>query len=135
MISRLRHTTSAKELLEIVLATRFMKDEHGIPLLKSALSNPEDDIRLLAFSLLEKKNAEINNAIETLKGNLDKEKNKGKVYVAIAQNYLQMVTLGVVQEEMKDQVIAKAKKHLESALQENPDDRNALYFPGENQAS
>ncbi len=130
MLSRLQKSNDLKAHLGIVLATRSMRDENAVPLLNVALKNPQDDVRLLAFTLLEKKTAHINTNIEKLQRSLKKETNKAKVQVAIAKNYLQLVTLGLVQAEMKPQVLELAARHIEEALKEDSGFRNAHFILG-----
>lgn len=131
MRCRLRNSTNIDDHLNIVLATRFMRDENAVPLLNIAVKSPEDDVRLLAFSLLEKKNAEINNRIEQLRQDLTRKDNKAKIHVAVAKNYLRLVKLGLLQEEMKPRILDKAYEHLREALSENPADRNSHFILGQ----
>ncbi len=131
MHSRLQKSQDASRTMGIVLATRFMKNEHAVPLLKSALKNKEDDVRLLAFLLLEQKNNDINNKIETLQRHLDQETDNVKPRTLLARTYLDMVSQGLIQDEMKLQILAKAKHHLEKALQDNPNEANAHFMMGQ----
>lgn len=131
MQSRLRKSDNFNEHLDIVLATRFMRDENAIPLLNMALRDPQDDVRLLAFSLLEKKNAEINTAIEGLQLRLVTEDKKAKIHIAIAQNHLRLVRLELIQEEIKKQALTKARRHLNEALGEDPLDRTGYFVLGQ----
>lgn len=131
MQSRLQKSKNTEEHLRIVLATRFMSNNHAIPLLKIALRNPEDEVRLLAFSMLEKKNTEIYTRIETLQQSLGSAEKKEKIHVTIARNYFNLVVLDLIQEEMKSQVLTKAHQHLQKALDRDPDNRNAHFFLGQ----
>ncbi len=131
MLSRLRRSNNSSQHLGIVLATRFMGDDNAIPLLNTALRNPEDDVRLLAFSLLEKKSTDINSHIENLQKNLQNEDKKAKTHIAIARNYLRLVILKLIQDEMKDQALQKAEENLKKALKENPEERNGHFILGQ----
>lgn len=131
MLSRLRKSTNIVEHLGIVLATRFMRDENAVPLLNIALKSPEDDVRLLAFSLLEKKQADINTRIEQLRQNLNGKDDTPKIHIAIAKNYFRLVMLGLVHEEMRSQALGKARWHLQETLNENPSDRNSHFILGQ----
>lgn len=130
MLSRLRKSDDLKAHLGIVLATRFMREENAVPLLNIALRNPQDDVRLLAFTLLEKKNAHINTNIEHLQKSLKQKTGTAKIHVAIAENYLWQVTLGLIQQEMKDQVLDLASRHLDQALAEDAGFRNGYFLLG-----
>lgn len=131
MPSRLRKSTNPNDHLGIVLATRFMRDENAVPLLKAALKSHEDDVRLPAFSLLEKRFAEINSRIVQLQHRLHREGKKAKIHVAIAHNYLRLVILELIQEEMKNQALNKARQHLQEALREDAADRKSHFILGQ----
>jgi tetratricopeptide (TPR) repeat protein len=131
MNSRLRKSSNPAEKLGIILATRFMKDENAIPLLTIGLKNEEDDVRLLAFLFLEQKNAIINTRIEQLRNGL-KNSNKTAIHnMAIARSLLEMVTLQLIQDEMKTIMLQKAYKHLLDAESEAPDNRNVHFIIGQ----
>jgi tetratricopeptide (TPR) repeat protein len=131
MLSRLQKSDNLKEHLGIVLATRFMREENAVPLLNLALKNPQDDVRLIAFTLLEKKNAHINADIERLQNSLSKDEKSTKTHIAIAINYLRLVLLNLIQAEMRDQVLDIAHQHLNKALNEDSSDRNGHFILGQ----
>ncbi len=131
MQSRLQRSDNTEEHLRIVLATRFMSNNHAIPLLKMALRNSEDEVRLLAFSMLEGKNTEIYNRIEKLKKCLDSVEQKENIYISIARNYLSLVKLNLTQKEMKSKILAKAHQYLQMALVDDPDNRNVYFTLGQ----
>lgn len=131
MQSRLRKTERLGAQLGIVLATRFMRDENAVPLLSTALANPADDVRLLAFSLLEKKIAEISARIEQLQLRLEREDHTDKIHLVIAQNYLRLVTLELIQDEMKLQALTKARRHLRKAMAQTSSDGACHFLLGQ----
>ena len=131
MLSRLQKSGNLKEHLGIVLATRFMREENAVPLLNLALRNPQDDVRLIAFTLLEKQNASINANIERLQKSLSQDEKSTKIHIAIAKNYLRLVLLNLIQAEMKEQVLDTANQHLTKALNEDFSDRNGHFILGQ----
>jgi tetratricopeptide (TPR) repeat protein len=131
MLSRLQRSGNLKAHLGIVLATRFMREENAVPLLNLALRNPHDDVRLIAFTLLEKKNANINADIERLQKSLNQDEKSSKIHIAIARNYLRLVLLNLIQAEMRDQALDIAYQHLDQALNEDSSDRNGHFILGQ----
>lgn len=131
MPNRLKNMQNPNEHLNIVLATRFMKDKNAILLLTTAMRNPEDDIRLLAFSLLEKRGVETNAQIEILKRRLEKGESKTNIHKLIGQKYLTLATQGLIQDEMKTQILKAADEHLNRALDETPSDNKAHFILGQ----
>jgi len=134
MPSRLLKSDNLEDHLGIVLATRFMRDENAVPLLYTAIKSPLDDVRLLAFSLLEKRSAHINGRIEVLQDRLEfleKGEESAKIHVSIANCYLRLVTLELIQAEMKTQALEKARRHLAEALDSDASDRNSHFALGQ----
>jgi polysaccharide biosynthesis protein PelE len=66
MISVLRHAQDPERRIKALIATRQMTSQEAIPVLKEALRDPVDDVRLLAYSMLDAKEEEINASIRRL---------------------------------------------------------------------
>ena len=60
----LRHAPDTEKRMAALFATRRMPPREAIPILKLALRDPADDVRLLAYSMLDKQESEINLRIE-----------------------------------------------------------------------
>ncbi|MFO6383442.1 HEAT repeat domain-containing protein, partial [Pseudomonas aeruginosa] len=60
----LRHAPDPNQRLTAIFATRRMPGKEAIPILKLALRDPADDVRLLAYSMLDQKESRINQRIE-----------------------------------------------------------------------
>ena len=59
----LKHASEPNKRLSAVMAARHMSDSQAIPILKLALKDLEDDIRLLAYSTLDGKETKLNEKI------------------------------------------------------------------------
>lgn len=59
----LKYASEPNKRLTAVMAARHMRDSQAIPILKLALKDLEDDIRLLAYSTLDAKETKLNEKI------------------------------------------------------------------------
>jgi hypothetical protein len=62
----LRHSADPEARLKVVLACRSLPDRASVQLLRLALRDPVDDVRLLAYAVLERKEREIQSQIQEL---------------------------------------------------------------------
>jgi tetratricopeptide (TPR) repeat protein len=101
-----------------------LKDRDAIPLLRTALADPVDDIRLLAYTLLDRKEFRLSKHIDKSKQELEKKENSGKkqLYRQIASCYWELAHLGLVQGEAKNHVLGMAYKYIELGLEYSPED-------------
>ena len=110
--------------LQAVYATLKLKDKNAIPLLRMALGDPIDDIRLLAYALLDRKEYRLSKRIEKFKQDLEKAESSGKkqLYRQIANDYSELAHLGLVQGEAKNYVLGMAYKYIELGLEYSSED-------------
>ncbi|MEF3074845.1 hypothetical protein V2P20_07390 [Methylobacter sp. Wu1] len=111
--------------LSAVYATLKLEDKDAIPLLKMALRDPVDDIRLLAYALIDRKEQRISERIERARQSLEnnKTRNVRHLYKSIVKDYWELAHLGLVEGETLVYVLNKAREYLESGLQHYPRDR------------
>lgn len=105
-----------------VLATLRLRDNEAIPLLRRALRDPEDDVRLLAYALLDRKEQAITARIRLRQKQLDRAEGDQRVsyHSAIARDCWELIHLGLVQGEVMNYLLTTARKHAEDALQLKP---------------
>ena len=115
--------------LQAVYATLKLKDRDAIPLLRMALGDAVDDIRLLAYALLDRKEYRLSKHIEQAKQDVEKQEGVGKkqVYRQIANDYWELAHLGLVQGEAKNYVLGMANKYTELGLGYAPEDSGLLF--------
>jgi polysaccharide biosynthesis protein PelE len=115
--------------LQAVYATLKLKDRDAIPLLRMALGDAVDDIRLLAYALLDRKEYRLSKRIEQAKQDVDKQEDTGKkqLYRQIANDYWELAHLGLVQGEAKNYVLSMAFKYIELGLGYAPEDSGLLF--------
>ncbi len=115
--------------LNAVYATLKLEDKNAIPLLRVALRDPVDDIRLLAYALIDRKEQRISERIESVRQNLEDNEtpNARHLYRSIVKDYWEMAHLGLVEGETLNYVLNKTREYLERGLQRYPKDRG-LHF-------
>ncbi|MEH6669291.1 tetratricopeptide repeat protein [Halopseudomonas sp.] len=118
--------TDPERRLNALLATRRMPSHESVPILKLALRDPADDVRLLAYSMLDQKESGINHRIERLLERLnqdDGEADPEATHAGLARWYWELAYLGLAQGSVLDHVLGQARKHAEQslALESNPE--------------
>lgn len=132
-IKSLYRSRNPERRLEAVYATLKIKDQDAIPLLRMALSDSVDDIRLLAYALLDRKEHNISKNIKKLRQKIERKENiKNKfLYQKIAIDYLDLVRLGLVQGETKNYMLKMACKYIEQGLEFYPKDAGLCFQYGQ----
>lgn len=116
--------------LQAVYATLKLKDRDAIPLLRLALADSIDDIRLLAYALLDRKEYRLSKHIEKSKQDLENIENprkKKQLCRQIANDYWELAHLGLVQGEAKNHVLRMAYKYIEMGLGYSPQDSGLIF--------
>lgn len=125
----LYQSRDANKRLQAVYATLKLEDRDAIPLLRTALGDATDDIRLLAYALLDRKEYRLSKRIEQAKQDLEKQENSGKkqLYRQIANDYWELAHLGLVQGEAKNYVLGMAFQYIQLSLVYSPQDSGLLF--------
>jgi HEAT repeat protein len=112
-----------KVRIEALTALRSRSDPDAILLLRQALEDPDEDVRLLAHSLLESKNRTACRGIDAVSAALDEaaEVRRGPLHRRLACQYWELAWLGLVQGECLDHALRSARHHAISALERDPD--------------
>jgi hypothetical protein len=124
MISVLRHARDPERRIKTLIATRQMTSQEAIPVLKEALRDPVDDVRLLAYSMLDAKEEEINATLRRLlerseRASADQQQ---KLHQRISNGYWELAYLGLAQGEVLRHSLAQALSHLEQAMAAGADE-------------
>jgi hypothetical protein len=124
MISVLRHAQDPERRIKALIATRQMTSQEAIPVLKEALRDPVDDVRLLAYSMLDAKEEEINASIRKLLDRIE-ENNLAqlpKLHERVSNCYWELAYLGLAQGEVLRHALVRSLEHLELALKAGSDE-------------
>lgn len=114
----LRHAPAPEKRLMALVAMRRMNPKDSIPILKLALRDPSDDVRLLAYSMLDQQESSINKRIEAALKALSaasKEQHAG-LHATLGRWYWELAYLGLAQGSVLEHVLNQARQHAETAL-------------------
>jgi hypothetical protein len=109
----LRHADDPDRRLQALLATRRMPVRDAIPILKLALADPSDDVRLLAYSMLDRQESQINLRIEQTLAQLTLTMPgaAGALHATLAEWYWELGYLGLAQGSVLAHVLGQATEH------------------------
>jgi tetratricopeptide (TPR) repeat protein len=114
----LRHAGDPDKRVAAVMALRHMDDRLAMPLLRIALKDPVDDVRLLAYAMLDKKDQAIAKRIQERQLALAKAEVRQQFFLRryLAQDYWEMAYLGLATGDVLGFVLEQAALHLDEAL-------------------
>jgi len=135
LVGVLRHSDDPALRLKAVMASRQMPDRLAIPILDIALKDQVDDVRLLAYSMLDGKERVIFERIKALDLKLGElgggaERERGFIHLRLAQEYWELAYLGLAHGKVLLHVLSQAEEHLQAALAVDPHDPGALLLLG-----
>lgn len=108
------------ERIRAVLATRRMNDQETVPILQIALLDPIDEVRLLAYSMLNAKEKKISSLIQKNLNLLNNpalsDSDRATKHHYIAEAYWELAYLGLEQGQAKLHVLEAANQHVLKAL-------------------
>ena len=108
----LKHANEPNKRLSAVMAARHMSDSQAIPILKLALKDLEDDIRLLAYSTLDGKETKLNEKISLYQQEIavtTKQPKLSHLQKQLAELYWELSYLGLAQGALRKYVLEKAE--------------------------
>lgn len=110
--------TNESKRLNALLATRNMNQQEAIPILQKALRDPADDIRLLAYAMLDKYESQINATLETDLSKLATSKgaHRAELNKRIAHNYWELAYLGLAQGSVLEHALEQAQHNIRRAM-------------------
>jgi polysaccharide biosynthesis protein PelE len=118
LIGVIRHADSMDLRVRAVMATRKMNDQYAIPILQVALRDSADDVRLLAYAFLDRKERTLYARTKegTAKLATVPADQQGPIHRGIAQSYWELARLGLAQGQVLQHVLDTAVMHIRSAL-------------------
>lgn len=110
----LREAGSIDKRLKALLATRQMADREAVELLREALKDPADDVRLLAYSMLEQKEKALASQARQLQLALEEpdSENPSRLKRRLAQVWWEMAYLGLAQGSLRSYYLDSARRLL-----------------------
>lgn len=129
-----RNSRDPATRLQIVMTARHIKDEKlAISIYRKALKDRDDDVRLLAYSILSKKEKKIDRSIRNkLEAIRNSRETPTALRISLANDYWELAYLGLVQGEVLAHVLKEARSQLELALEAAPENPVICFMIGRN---
>lgn len=111
----LREASNTDKRLKALMATRQMNDRDAIDILREALKDPADDVRLLAYSMLEQKEKILAHRAGVLQQSLQTSDDLDSVSLQrrLAQVWWEMAYLGLAQGGLRQYYLESAGRVLQ----------------------
>ncbi len=119
MVEILQNSDDAEKKVHSVVATRNMDDQAAVPILRVALKDMEDEVRLQAYTFIDRREQSISNKIKEIQSYLDSDQKfyaDSDLHIRLAQNYWELVEGGLVQGNVKKHMLQEAESHLRQAM-------------------
>ncbi|MGB1108786.1 MAG: tetratricopeptide repeat protein [Gammaproteobacteria bacterium] len=118
LMSVLEDAREPEVRMRALLATRQMDSRDAIPLLRVALKDTVDEVRLMAYAMLDKKEKQLTRRIHELQEELEDHPDLDpyEQHFRIAENLWELAYLGLAQGEVLEHVLFNARKHLLKSL-------------------
>ncbi len=119
----LRHSVDVEKRIKAVTAATRMRNEDAVPLLKLAMKDIVDDVRLLAFSVKDKIENDINNNIREHLRNLEESDHEANPHLhrLLAFAYWELVYLDLVEGDLRVFMLDQVVKHAQICTAAKPD--------------
>lgn len=129
---RKRTPKTADYRFRSVLAIQRLPVRVGIPLLKMAQSDPVDEIRLYAFSRLEKMRDDLEKQVKALTTALQtaEKAEEPRLHLRLAESYWELGYLGLAEGAVLDHALKMAHRHAAIACELLPEHSAAEFFLG-----
>jgi hypothetical protein len=132
LLSVLRHSLNPDQHLRAVVATRLLADQDGVLILADALKSQFDDVRLLAYGLVDSKQRRLLGRIQKITKSAQAAKGRTRIghHKQLAYDNWELVYLGLIQGEMLLPVLASAAHFARLALEGHPRDASLTLLFG-----
>lgn len=120
--------------IDAVMALRHMEARRAVPLLKLAFTHSSEDVRLLAFAILERREKRLRAGIRAIERRLAQLESRGpeqprwraQCHRRLAQYYWELCYGGFVSGALEIEALERAARHARSADSEQGDAATAL---------
>ena len=132
--ARLAHTAiPTPQRLQSLLALQGIPARISSPLLQGMLGDASDDIRLVAYGLLDNREKKINTQIHRELVNIKTATGKELRLISLrhlAELYWELVYAGLAQGDLRKHALNQALSYVDNALQLAPDDTGLWFLKG-----
>lgn len=123
LLNIIKHDEDSDKRVKAVLSTKNMPDRQAVPILQVALKDPIDDVRLLAYSMLDQKESTISHNIKIALTTLESATPNMQLLLhrELAHLFWELAYMELAQGDVLTHVLSKAKEHIELVLNERND--------------
>jgi polysaccharide biosynthesis protein PelE len=130
----LRDGVSQEERVRAVMALRHMDARHAVPLLRLAFSHESEDVRLLAFAILDRREKRLRARIKATESRLaarsatnpSGKSERAAWHRRLARDQWELVYGGFVSADVRGAALDAAARHANAALEHEMDARTAV---------
>lgn len=134
----LSDSPSSTARIDVVMALRNMDARRAVPLLKLAFNHPSEDVRLLAFAILERREKRLRSSVRALERRLAQLETRSahdpaerasllaQCHRRLAQHYWELCYGGFVSGDLETETLSRAARHALAAEAERSDAATAL---------
>jgi len=126
-VEQLRYSKDADNMYQKVLSSSYIRNSLSVNVLREAVKNPDERIRLTAYQILDKKVNDLNAEIQRLEKNAKHQdsKNSATTWLQIANNYWELITIEKSDPIARKQLLKKSVDAAQRSVSENEGNRNA----------
>jgi len=121
---------SIKDKLQALIKVNLHESPLANQINNALLSYDNDEVRLLAYSQLNKQENILFEKIDFLENQLKKDNDNVNLFVLLAEVYWELLYLNISQEEIKKFIFNKVKGYIKKALDLDPEENNILLLAG-----
>jgi len=117
----------AETMYQKVLSSSYIRNSLSVDVLREAVSNSDERIRLTAYQILDRKVNELNAEIQRLEKSAASQDSKSSAttWLQIANNYWELLTIEKSDPIARKQLLKKSIEAAKRSVSENEENRNA----------
>ncbi|MDQ3059341.1 MAG: HEAT repeat domain-containing protein [Pseudomonadota bacterium] len=128
----LQHAADSRQRIAALIATLSLSDQQAVPLLRLALKDPDDEVRLLAYALLNRKEKAVEARMRQQQGAPAGDAS-GQLFLqhkALAHDYWELAHLGDPHGDALVSLCRRAHEHVQAALKLRAHDGGLHFLSG-----
>lgn len=121
LLGVVRYSGDPQRRMEAVLSTQQLSSADAVPILQTALADPVDEVRLLAYSMLDRMELKINASITELREALTQAspaapEHEAQLHHQLGEQYWELADTGLAQGDVRRHMVATAQQHAQRSL-------------------
>lgn len=118
LLGVVRYASDPQRRMDALLSTQQLPARESVPILQTALKDSVDEVRLLAYSMLDRMELKINARITELREALDGagQELAAQLHHKLAEQYWELADSGLAQGDVRRHMVATAQKHAEESV-------------------